>query len=119
MPRSRLLSALAWAAAALPFAFGIVRAITTGNDFRYIWVALAASVGAAVVRGKETASRRSLRSALAITAAVFVISTCAAGLAAWLLGTAIGPGMLVVVSAFGCCFAIGVCLDALARPRSA
>ena len=35
--------------AAIPVAFGALRAATTGTDFRYLWVALASSVAAGIV----------------------------------------------------------------------
>lgn len=114
MKRS-LLALLAFAAAAVPFAFGIVRAISSGTDFRYIWVALASLIGAAAVMSVVRVSRAGLRGALALSVAVFVAATLAAALAARLLGTTVGPGMLVVVSAFGCCFAAGACFRALAH----
>jgi len=115
MARSRLLSLLALAAAATPFAFGMIRAVTTGNDVRYIWVALASGAATAAVMTTRKRAAGKLRGALTISAAVFVIATAAAALAARLLGTAVGPGMLVVATAFGLCFAFAACLRAMAR----
>jgi hypothetical protein len=55
-----------------PIGFGVIRAVRTGNDFRYLWVALASLVSAAIVfavgadevdgracRGIRTLERRS------------------------------------------------------------
>ena len=112
---TRLLRLLAISAAVLPFAFGIIRAISTGNDFRYIWVALASFIGAAALMSVVSVSRSGARGALALSAAVFVVATLAAVLAAMLLGTALGPGILVVASSFGVCFAFGTCLRSLAQ----
>ena len=92
---------LAILAAATPFAFALVRAVRTGNDLRYLWVALGSLGGAAVT----TAVARRLSPALVATS-VFVTSTLFAVLTALLLGTKLGPGILVVASGFGVCFAV-------------
>ena len=110
-----LLSVLAVGAVAVPFVFGAVRARSTGSDFRYLWVALASLIGAAAVMSVVRVSKAGPRGALALAVAVFLAATFAAALAARLQGTAFGVGMLVVVSAFGCCFAAGACFRALAH----
>jgi len=110
-----LLSLLATAAAGVPFVFGIIRALTTGNDFRYIWVALASFIGTTVVMSVVRLATGSMRGALALSAAVFVTATLAAVLVARLLGTTINPGMLVVASSFGLCFAFAAGTYAIAR----
>jgi len=101
--------------ALVPFAFGVVRAARTGQDLRYLWVALAALMGAAIpiALGRRRAPRPATSAALAAIA--LVLSTVFAMLAARLLGTAIGLGMLVVASAFGLCFAVAGLLDLFAR----
>ena len=109
------LDALSAGAAAVPFAFALVRAVTTGRDVRYFWVALAALLGATVVivAGRARASRP--MAAVAPAAAVFVVATVLAVLAALLIGTTFGPGVVVVASAFGFCFAVAAALHVLAR----
>jgi hypothetical protein len=101
--------------AAVPFVFAAVRAIRTGYDFRYLWVALASLLGASVVMVVGKADSRRSNSAAALSAGVFVFATSLAVLAAWLLGTRVGPGSLVVGSAFGCCYAASCALYVLAR----
>lgn len=108
------LRALALGATAVPFAFGFLRARSTGSDFRYLWVALAALIGAVAVMSVVRVAKAGPRGALALAATVFIVSTLAAALAARLQGTAAGAGMLVVVAAFGACFAAGAALRALA-----
>lgn len=117
--RTRLLRSLAIALAALPLAFGLVRAISTGNDLRYVWVALASLLGAAVIMAVARSSSVGPLVAVAMSAAVFVISTFLAMLAALLLGTRMGAGMLVVASSFGLCCAASCLLDKLAGSRGA
>lgn len=97
---------LAAALAFVPFAFGMIRAIQTdARDVRYLWVAFAAFAGAMLrmAMARRQAPSRLTRGALA--AGVFVFSSVFAAIAAWMLGTAIGPGMLVVTAGFGFCFA--------------
>lgn len=102
--------------AAVPFAFAAIRAIrTTGDDVRYVWVALASLLGASVVMvvQHDDAARRNRIPLLA--AGVFLLSTLTAVLAAWLLGTRVGPGSVLVGSAFGCCYAASAASWMLAR----
>jgi uncharacterized membrane protein YadS len=97
---------------ALPFAFALLRVVETRTDFRYLWVALASLCGAAAIMA--VAKRWSSRRPVALSAGVFVAATTSAALTALLLGTMLGPGLLVVASAFGFCFAVGAGLHMLA-----
>ena len=102
--------------AAVPVAFAAVRAVRTGYDFRYLWVALASLLGTSGVMMVGKADRRRPSSVAALSAGVFVIATLLAVLAAWLLGIRVGPGSLVVGSGFGFCCAASCALYVLARP---
>jgi hypothetical protein len=102
--------------AAVPVAFAAVRAVRTGNDFRYLWVALSSLLGASAVMVVGTVTTWRSNSAAALSAAVFVIATLLAVLAAWLLGIRVGPGSLVVGAGFGFCCAASCALYVLARP---
>lgn len=117
MPNAALVKVLSAALAAAPFAFGLIRAVRTGTDVRYVWVALAAMAGGMVVTGVARGFRRPLRPA-ALAAAVFVVSTTLAVIVALLLGTTLGPGILIVAASFAACFAAASLLGVLARrPR--
>jgi hypothetical protein len=109
--RNRRLRALSIFFGAVPFAFALLRAVTTGTDFRYLWVALASLCGAAAVIA--VARRSSRRRGFVVPAGVFVLATTSAAVAAMLLGTRLGPGLLVVASAFGFCLAVGAALHIL------
>lgn len=99
----------------MPFLFGMLRAVTTSNDFRYIWVAAAALFGAGAFTAIARLRMRRPRVAVALSAGSFVVATfCATG-AAMLLGTRLGPGLLVVASSFAFCCAIGCTLFAITR----
>ena len=89
--------------AILPFGFGLLRAVTTGTDFRYLWVATASFIGAALVmaRGKGRGRGGVL---FALSAAALIVSTLCGAFAARLLGTKIGLGMLIVTLSFAVCW---------------
>jgi hypothetical protein len=108
---ARALSAIL---AAIPFAFGVIRAIETGTDVRYLWVALAAMGGGMIVTAVARGVRRPLGVA-ALVVAVFVMSAVCAVLAALLLGTRLGPGILVVAAGFAACFAAASLASVLVR----
>lgn len=101
--------------AATPFAFGLIRAVTTGYDVRYLWLALASLGGATAVIAAARPSARRARTAIAVSAGVFVVATLCAIVVALLMGTTLGPGLLVVGAAFGFCFAVGSLFHLLER----
>jgi hypothetical protein len=106
---SWLTRGLSAAAAGAPFAFALIRAARTGDDFRYFWVAAAAFVGGllATAVGKPYA-----RTAPALFGLILVVATTFAVAAALLIGTVLGPGILVVGLSFGLCFAVSSVLGA-------
>jgi hypothetical protein len=106
---------LSIAAAGVPFAFASIRAIQTGDDFRYFWVAFAGLIGAAAAARAGRGSRQRSIRAVALAAGSFVTATLLAVIAAVLIGTRLGPGLVVVAASFGLCFAAAVLLDLLAR----
>jgi hypothetical protein len=91
--------------AAVPFAYGMVRAMETGNDFRPLWMAVAGFIGAlaAIVIGRN-------RSRLEHALMTLALSTLAAAAMGLMLGATAGPGMPVVAAAFGVCWGIYVFL---------
>jgi hypothetical protein len=99
----------------LPFLFGLLRAATTGNDFRYFWVAAASLFGAGVFTVAARRRMRRPRVALTLSAGSFVVATLFATAAGMLQGTRFGPGLLVVASSFAFCCAIGCMLFAITR----
>jgi hypothetical protein len=95
----------------MPFLFGLLRAVTTRNDLRYLWVAAASLVGAAAFTAVTPAPSRRRRIVLSIGA--FIVATFCATAAAMLLATRFGPGLLVVAASFGFCAAAGCALFAI------
>jgi heme A synthase len=114
-PRELLLYFLAILFAAIPFAFGLIRAVSTGYDVRYLWMALASLLGAVI--GVRTAPNRKTTGVLALSALVLVIATVLAGIAAFLLGAKSVAAAGIVALAFGFCWAASYALYALSRPR--
>jgi hypothetical protein len=103
--------------AAAPFAFAVIRAVRTGNDLRYFWLAIVGALGAAVVIALGWA--RSSRALVAQCVATFVVATLlVAGVSFLLEGRAAGAGIWVVAVAFGLCFAASSALLLLSRPRT-
>ena len=116
-PRERRILALSIIFVAVPFAFALIRAVRTGYDLRYFWVAVASLLGAVTVMTVGKAYSRTPHGAVALSAGAFVVATLFAVLTALLLGTRVGPGSLLVGSAFGFCCAVSRLLHTLARPR--
>ena len=115
MSRTFLLG-LAILFALAPLGFGVIRAVRTGDDVRYLWVALAALLGAAIVFVGGKAGRRGGTAIVVPAVSVFIIATLFAVIATSLLGVSVNPGSLVVTSAFGFCYAASCGLYALSRP---
>ena len=114
--QNQLLHAVSILFAVVPFAFALIRAFETGGrDLRYVWVAIAALCGAVVTILIARPYGGGPNAAVALSAGVFVIATLLAVCAALLLGTRLGPGIVVVGSAFGFCFAVGCLLHSSRR----
>jgi len=101
---------------AVPFAFALVRAVRTGHDLRYLWVALAALLGAAIAMAMRES--RPTRTVVGLGLTAFVLATLLGMAMALFLGTQLGPGVMVVGSGVGCCLAASCVLYALAHGRN-
>ena len=99
---------------AIPFAFGALRLATTGTDARYLWLASASTVAAAIVL--LLLSRPSVRVARVVAA--FVASTAAAGLAGYLVDARNIIAIGIVSIAFATCSTLGLVLFARVRAAS-
>jgi hypothetical protein len=105
--------------AAVPVTFGLIRAVSTGDDVRYLWLAGAAILGSMVAMrrwpGASGPAHVSLRRAVGAVAAG---SACAAATSV-LLGARAGPGVAIVAIAFGLCTGTSAVFATLARqPRT-
>jgi hypothetical protein len=97
--------------AAVPVAFGLIRAVSSGGDVRYLWLAGAAILGSMVVMPFGRGAPVSLGRALGGAASGAV---CAAATAV-LMGATAGPGVAIVALAFGLCTGTSAALANLAR----
>jgi hypothetical protein len=101
--------------AAVPVIFGLIRAVSTGNDVRYLWLAGAAILGSMaamwITRGPADPTHLPLRRAVGAVAAGAV----SAAAAAVLLGAKAGPGVAIVAVAFGLCTGASALFATLAR----
>jgi peptidoglycan/LPS O-acetylase OafA/YrhL len=100
--------------AAAPVLFGLVRAINSGDDFRYLWLAASAIVGSLLVVVPGSRAPGPTRAVGAVAAG----AACAAATAIFLGATA-GPGVAIVAGAFGLCTGAGLILGSVARQRRA
>ena len=98
--------------ASVPFAFALMRLLATGDDRRYLWMAIVSTLCAAAVLvrpGSAAAPSRVHTGVAAIAAAA-----CAATVAILLGATAVS-GIAIVALAFGLCSALGTWLVVRAR----
>jgi hypothetical protein len=105
---------LGWVVAAIPFIFAALRAISSGTDFRFAWVALAAAVAAWTALGyrDRNAPPGTTRFFIALIA-----STVAASVTGFALGARSVPAVLVVAIGFAICEAGGLTLVYRARTQ--
>ena len=115
--RHHMLLLVAVLLAAVPVLFGFVRAINTGDDFRYLWLAASAIVGSLAVMAPGYRAQSPARvSPGRAVGAVAAGAGCAAATAIFLGGTA-GPGVAIVAGAFGLCTGTSMALGTVARRR--
>jgi hypothetical protein len=113
--RGRMLLTASVLLAAVPVSFGLIRAVSTGDDVRYLWLAGAAILGSMVAMrrwpGASGPAHVSLRRAVGAVAAG---SACAAA-ASILQGATAGPGVAIVAVSFGLCTGASAVFATLAR----
>jgi hypothetical protein len=101
--------------AAVPVAFGIIRAVSTGSDLRYLWLAGAAIVGSMAVVAFRRGGPGAAQVSMLLAAGAIVTGAACAAAAALLMGTRAGPGLAVVALAFGLCTGASAVCASLAR----
>ncbi|WP_157898643.1 hypothetical protein [Luteitalea pratensis] len=101
-------------AAAVPVAFGCIRAVTTGDDVRYLWMAGAAILGSMVFVPRRRSAARTPNVLLRGLSAVACGVVCAAAMAV-LQGARSVPSVAIVALAFGLCTGTSAVFAMLAR----
>lgn len=109
--------ALSFVLAVIPFGFALIRAIKTGTDFRYLWMAVASFVAAAafVAIEKERGRRRDVTTSMPL--GVFIIVAVVAALTGYLLGARSSAGVWLVSVGFAFCWALAYMVYPFAPPR--
>jgi hypothetical protein len=115
--RYHLLLLVAVLLAGVPVLFGLVRAINTGDDFRYLWLAASAIVGSLAVMVPGYPAATPARVSLARAVGGIAAGAGCAAVTAIFLGATAGPGVAIVAGAFGLCTGTGMVLGAVARRR--
>ena len=100
---SQLLVLAAVLVGLVPVVFGLIRAISTGDDVRYLWLALSAIVGSMAVMVLGRRASDSLRVSPGRAVAAVAAGATSAAATAILLGATPGPGVAIVAVAFGLC----------------
>ena len=98
-----------------PLALGLFRAITTGDDYRMFWMALAVTIFAAGVLGAAVGRRRSLHAALVQAMVILIVSTLLAASLGWMLGAQSLVSVGGVAFGFGLLLATASYLVAISR----
>ncbi|MEO8521996.1 MAG: hypothetical protein ABI603_11565 [Acidobacteriota bacterium] len=103
--------------ASIPVGFAALRAASTGTDFRYLWLAVVSTLGAAFVL--VIANRRRPRSPGVVVRAALalLVAAGAAGVTALALGAHSLPAVLVVALGFATCSAAGLALALRSAPQ--
>jgi len=89
---------------AVPFVFAGLRLLSTGSDLRYLWMALASTLGAAAIGWRRTPRAGGVGRLVlgVIVAAGFASAVAVVG------GATAGPGITIVSAAFGLFSAGGI-----------
>lgn len=108
---------VAIAMTAVPFAFAIIRALRTGADLRYLWLAVASFLGVTLVMVMTKARKRSRAEILSLAIIAFIVGAALTAIVAKLLGASAISGVALVALSFAIFIAAGEALYILARGR--
>lgn len=114
--REQILYFLSILFAIAPFVAGLFRVMSTGTDLRLLWMAVASALGATAVIAIMRARSAQSKSVLALSAAVLIVATIAAGFVGFLLGATAGPGVWMVAVVLGLFLAASYALYTHSRP---
>ena len=97
--------------AGIPVAFALLRAVTTRTDFRYLWLAAASTVGAAIILGVARRASAPVRLSLSVVGV-----TCITSLTGFAQGATSAPAVAFVAVGFAVCSSAGLALAARKEP---
>jgi hypothetical protein len=104
---------------AAPFAFALVRALEVRYDLRFLWLAVASSLGALLVMRLGKVRSRAPRVVLAQSALAWVVATLLAGSTAFMLGASAALSVWFVAVGFAFCSSASFALATISRPGPA
>ena len=103
---------------AAPFAFGLLRGYKTGNDWRYLWVAIAAFIGSSVAIAIGRARSKASAVTIGVAVIALVVATLSAVLAAKFLTNTQSAAAWMVSLFFGFCTSVGTVLYFVSKPSA-
>ena len=102
---------------AAPFAFGLLRGITTGTDWRYLSVAAAAFIGSSIVIAIGSSRSKTSTVTVGIAAIALIVATLTGVLAAKYLTNTQSAAAWMVSFFFAFCTSVGTVLYFVSKPR--
>jgi hypothetical protein len=114
-PRQHTLSLLSILFAVAPFAFALIRAHSSRNDLRMLWMALASLLVVTPIMLAGKVRRRQPAGVFALVIIALVAATLVAGWLAYRLGATAAAGIWPVSFVLAFCWAMSFALNALAR----
>lgn len=101
---------------ALPLAMGLIRAITTSDDHRLLWMAVVSTMFAAGVLAAAFGRRRSRQAVVSQSIVILAASTFLAAATGFLQGATSVTAVLLVAVAIGLSLAASSVFVAFSRP---
>ena len=99
---------------AVPFVFGALRALSTGTDFRYVWIAVATTITGWIALKAGLSTNKVALGRLMVA---IVASTLVATAVGFAQGASSVPAVLVVGAGFAICSSVGFYLLFRGRAR--
>jgi len=103
--------------ASLPVIFGLIRAISTGDDVRYLWLAASAMLGSLAVMALGYDASGPARVSPGRAVGAIAAGAASAAATSIVLGGKAGLGVAIVALAFGLCTGTSAVLGTIARHR--
>ena len=116
-PREQRIYLLSIPFALAPFALAFVYAFRSNFDLRYLWLAFASFLGAALTMAIGQARHRAPSVVIRLSVLAWAVGVLLAISTASLLWTSVSPTLWAVALLFGLSWAISHALDTLSRPR--
>lgn len=117
-PAQQLSAYAAWGLGVAPLAFGLVRALTSSGDYRFLWMALAPTFFVAGLLLTTVGRRRSRKAVRVQSIVIFVTTLILATATAFVFGATALPGVIGVAAIYGALLALSSVLVARSRANT-